>query len=161
MLSIFIILLLLWHKLSTAIIIRADNREACLQPETRPGRFLKIIFQKGKIIDKLSLIASAGAPHLGSSPANILPFSIYGYRKHILMQQTSFSLSMLQPSKMSDKTSSVLKTLIYCVLYGLQLNKEEAAVGGWLYRPSTPALVTLLKRVQQQQGRDVGYKVVN
>ena len=73
-----------WHKLSTAIIIRADNREACLQPETRPGRFLKIIFQKGKIIDKLSLIASAGAPHLGSSPANILPFNIHGYRKHIL-----------------------------------------------------------------------------
>ena len=63
--SVFLMLLLLWHKLSTAIIIRADNREACLQQETRPGRFLKIIFQKGKIIDKLSLIAGTGAqPHI-------------------------------------------------------------------------------------------------
>ena len=69
-------------------IIRADNREACLQLETRPGRFLKIIFQKGKIIDKLSLIASA-VPSSTSSQAIILPF-IHGYRKHTLRAADTF-----------------------------------------------------------------------
>ena len=66
-----IIMLRYWHKVSTAI-IRADNREACLQLQTHPGRFLKIIFPKGKIIDKLSLIAST-VPELHIQPRHNTP----------------------------------------------------------------------------------------